>query len=169
MSSLQNQTEKSVKLWLYDLENNIQTGKCKSFEKDEDYESIGYLGEKASFWGNPFVFANCIDFLRQGNEIYDDIVIPALETMPALKIQRKKQTIDEYRYIVISFNKIDITFNIFQTYTSKTKEWKDYFSFIFYRPWIVGVYKAKSKKELIEFTRQSIELWLIDLQEEAEI
>ena len=148
---------------------NIQTGKCKSYEKNEDYESIGYLGEKASFWGNPFVFANCIDFLRQGNEIYDDIVIPALEKISEIKIQKKKQTIDEYRYIEISFNKIVITFNIFQTYTSKTKEWKDYFSFIFYRPWIVGVHKANSKKELIEFTMQSIELWLMDLQEENEI
>lgn len=166
IQSLQKETKKSIQLWLYDLENNIQTGKCSNFEKGEEYEAIGYLGEKASLWGNPYVFANCIEFLRQGNEIYDDIVVPALHKIPEIKLKDISFDIDGYRYIVVSRNKIKITFNIFQVYTSKTKEWKDYFSFIFYRPWIVGVHKAKAKEELIEFTMQSIELWLIDLEEE---
>lgn len=158
-------TKSAVKLWLIDLEKNILTGKWNSFESEEEYYSTGYLGEKADLYGNPFVFANAIDYLREGTEIYDEIVIPALKKIPEIKI-KKKEYWDDWRYIIMTYGDIEFRFNIYNFWNSKRDTYVDNHSFIFYRPWIVGVHKAKTKTELIEYTRQAFELWIEDLKQD---
>ena len=119
-------------------------------------------------YGNPLVFANCIDFLHEGKEIYDEYVIPALENIPDVKVKNKNQ-FDEHRYIEINYNNEIIQFNIRWVWTSKTETWTDYHAFTLYRPWIVGVHKAQNREELIDYTKQSLLLWFKDLSEEGMI
>lgn len=162
---LQDLTSKAIKLWLYDLDQNFIDKECRTFE-DEEFYSIGYLGEKADLYGNPLVFANCIDFLHDGEEIYDEYVIPALKMIPCVRIKNRNH-FDDYRYIEIEYENEILQFNIYHFWSSKTGVWTDYHSFTFYRPWIVGVHKAQNKNELITYTKQALLLWFKDLLDEG--
>ncbi len=166
---LQDFTAKAIVLWLYDLDQNFINKECNSFDDaEEDFYSVGYLGTKAELYGNPLVFANCIEFLHNGEEIYDEIVIPALKILSDVKIKNRNY-FDDYRYIEIEYKNTIIKFNIFQFWSSKTQSWTDYHAFTFYRPWIVGVHKSKTKDELRDYTRQSLLLWFKDLMDEGKI
>jgi len=161
---LKEMTKNALKLWLFDYENNIKKEKYVQTKIEEN--SKPYFGEKSEIYGNPFLFSNLVDWLQDGEEIYDAIVIPALKKLPNVTIKKKNVRVKEndYRYIQIKYNEIDIKFNLFNFWNSKIDKYIDYHSFVFYRPWIVGVHKAKNKVEMIEYTKQSFEIWFEDLK-----
>ncbi len=168
------QAAKAVKLWLIDYERNIANGKVKSYQNEKD--SLAEFREKAELYGNPFVCSNAAYYLRDCTEIYDAFLIPALNSLKKIsgvniKIKNKNARVDidgwEYRYIEILYNDVNLKFNICNFWNSKTDSYVENHSFIFYRPWIVGVHKAKSPKEMIEYTKQAFELWLDDLKEDG--
>ena len=163
-AQLKEMTKKSLKLYLIDFKNNINNEQYVPTQIG-DYSKL-HFGRKSEIYGNPYVFANLVDWLYDGEEIYDDIVIPVLKKMANVTLEEKniKGKENDYRYIQIKYNNVEIKFNIFNFWNSKINKYIDYHSFIFYRPWIVGVHKAKTEAEMREDTKQSFEIWFEDLK-----
>ncbi len=166
-AQLKELTKKALRLWLFDCEKNVIGKKSALFEGD--FNGKPWFGEKAALYGNPYVFANYIDCLNEGKEIYDDIVVPAIKKIPKLTIVSANfiDAESQRRYICIDYDGVGIKFNVHDFWNSKSDKGADRHSFIFYRPWIVGARRAKTKDEMIECAHQSFEIWLEDLRQDG--
>ena len=166
-SQLKELTKKALWLWMFDCEKNVIGKKSALFE--DDFNGKPWFGEKAGLYGNPYVFANYIDCLDEGKEIYDDIVVPAIKKIPKLTIVSANfiDAESQRRYICIDYYGVGIKFNVHDFWSLKSDKGADCHSFIFYRPWIVGARRAKTKDEMIECARQSFEIWLEDLRQDG--
>ena len=163
-------TKRAVKLWLFDYEKNVKNADTHlDLDFDGNY-SKSYFESYTELYGNPYLFAQTIDYLKDGKDIYDDIVIPALKSFEYITIKKRNDLRydnndeSERRYIHIQYNDIDIWFNIYEFRSSKTDDFVTNHSFIFYRPWIMGIRLTDDKKQIIEYTRQALELWFEDLK-----
>ena len=151
-------TQKAVKLWLKDI-NNILEGK---YDYEEDGSYIGYLGQKAEVYGNPILLSNISNFLNDATDIYDELLIPALNKITGIKLKNKNYRLHDRRAIKIEYEDKILALNVYGFLNFQNDKYEDFNSFTYYRPWIVGVHRAKNKEEMILYTIQAFELWLED-------
>ena len=131
------------------------------------------FGDDEEIYSNPFIIASCDLNELAGSEkaknwILETFVMPALEKYGCTNIKKFGYGKSDdwganFTFIQFEFNgyKINMDFNGIWVF-NLGKNFK-YYSFTFYRPWIVGVRTAKSLQEMQDSTFNAVSLWLNEL------
>ncbi|MCI6259406.1 MAG: PD-(D/E)XK nuclease family protein [Spirochaetia bacterium] len=164
-------TRKSILMWLNDKEAQ------KNCIDNDDYEFSNerVFGPDVEIFSNPWLLSNTGYLItnKKPNKkklsnywIFENIVLPAakkIKTLSNVKIEEYYREV----FIQATYKNVTINFDLSDYYNNKNNNTYSYNSFTFYRPWIIGCRYAKDENEMINYTKNAIELWLKDIESDC--
>lgn len=169
-------TKDAIIMWLNDCSAQSEIIREEDLENFEQKEKC--FGQDVEIFSDPWLLAN-VGFLFTNKKpkkqklqdegwLYNNIIIPAAKLTKVLKNIKISEDSRDVS-IEANYKGIELYFDLNAFYDSKTETTHDYHTFTFYRPWIIGCRYSKDEKEMINYTKKAIELWLKQIDKELDL